>query len=44
MNDIICFYYNEDEQNSSFCSKHLKYATINKKYININKKFELNKK
>ena len=44
MNDIICFYNNEDEQNSSFCSKHLKYATINKKSIYTNKKLELNKK
>ena len=44
MNDIICFYNNEDEQNSSFCSKHLKYATINKKSIYINKKLELTKK
>lgn len=33
MGDIICFYNNDDISNCSFCSKNLKYATINKKNL-----------
>ena len=47
LEDIMCnfitFYNNEDEGQCSFCSKHLKYATINKNTINNIKNFRLDK-
>ena len=44
MNDLITFYYNEEDNNNAFCSKHLKCATINIKSINNIQKLQLNKK
>ena len=43
MDDLITFYNNDEVNNSSFCGKHLKYATINIKSIYNSQKLELNK-